>query len=140
VNVALLLTNLAATLFLTGNAWSLQWVQLPILLRGDYPELVGQLTLHRRLNSRLMGTPMTVEVLTAICLFFTPARGTILILATGALCVILYATSRYTRLHPRLRNGYDQISMKQMREWNFVRALSWTVRSALMLWIVAQRL
>ena len=64
---SILLTNLAATLFLTGLAWSLALVQLPILLRGDYPELARQLAMHRRLNSRLMIVPMSVEFATSVC-------------------------------------------------------------------------
>jgi hypothetical protein len=140
---ALLLANLAATLFLTGLAWSLALVQLPILLRGDYPELVRQLALHRRSNSRLMVLPMAVEFTTSVWLVVMPpaaAGRTLLGLGVGLVGIIGYATVWYSLLHRKLKRGYDRSTMDRMRMWNFVRTLCWTARSALLLWIVASRI
>jgi hypothetical protein len=135
-----LLANLASTLFLTGLAWSLAWVQLPILLRGDYPELVRQLALHRRLNSQLMVLPMVVEFLTTAWLVFAPPPGigrTPPVVGLGLVCVIGYATVWYSLLHRRLKSGYHKPTMDAMRTWNLVRTISWTARSALLLWMVS---
>ena len=132
-----------ATLFLTGLAWSLALVQLPILLRGDYPELLRQLAMHRRLNSRLMVLPMSVEAVTAAWLVIAPPAGigrVPLSIAVGLVCVIGYATVWYSLLHRQLRRGYNKPAMDRMRIWNWVRTLCWTVRSALLLWIVARRI
>jgi hypothetical protein len=139
---ALLLANLAATLFLTGLAWSLALVQLPILLRGDYSELARQLALHRRLNSRLMALPMSIEFATAAWLDFAPPGGTnrsLFSLGVGLVCVVGYATVWYSLLHRQLTRGYNRPAMDRMRMWNLVRTLCWTARSALLLWIVNQR-
>jgi len=139
---ALLLANLAATLFLTGLAWSLALVQLPILLHGDYPELVRQLALHRRLNSRLMVLPMSIEFATSAWLVFAPPSGTgrgLFGLGLGFVCVVGYATVWYSLLHRKLTRGYDKPAMDRMRLWNLVRTLCWSARSALLLWIVDQR-
>jgi len=136
---AILLANLAATLFLTGLAWSLALVQLPILLRGDYPELARQLALHRRLNSRLMIAPMSVEFATAVWLVFFPGAERVPFLAAlGLICVIAYATVRYSLLHRQLKRGYNKPAMDRMRTWNLVRTLCWTARSAILLWIAAR--
>jgi hypothetical protein len=134
-----LLANLASTLFLTGLAWSLAYVQLPILLRGDYPELVRQLALHRRLNSQLMVFPMAVEFLTAVWLAFAPPAAigrTPTAVGLGLVCVIGYATVWYSLLHRKLTRGYHRPTMDAMRTWNLVRTISWTARSGLLLWIV----
>jgi len=139
---ALLLANLAATLLLTGLAWSLTLVQLPILLRSDYPELVRQLALHRRLNSRLMVAPMSVEFATSAWLVFAPPSGTgrgLFGLGFGLVWVVGYATVWYSLLHRKLTRGYNKPAMDRMRMWNLVRTLCWTGHSGLLLWIVAKR-
>lgn len=141
MNGALLL-NLAATLFLTGLAWSLALVQLPILLRGDYPELAQQLAVHRRLNSRLMVIPMAVEAIMAVWLIVEPPAGIgrgLPGLAAALVCVIGFATVWYSLLHRKLRGGYNKPAMDAMRTWNLVRTVCWTGRSALLLWIVSRR-
>jgi len=127
VNSAVLLANLASTLFLTGLAWSLQLVQLPILLSGD----VSRLALHRRLNTRLMVLPMAIEFGTAAWL----ARTMPLIIAFLLWCVVGFATLRYTLIH---REGFAK--MNRLTHWNWVRTLCWTARSGILLWIVAGRL
>ena len=136
---SILLTNLAATLFLTGLAWSLALVQLPILLRGDYPELARQLAMHRRLNSRLMIVPMSVEFATSVWLVFFPGATRVpFLVALALICVIGYATVWYSLLHRQLKRGYNKPAMDRMRMWNLVRTLCWTARSGLLLWIAAR--
>jgi hypothetical protein len=141
LNIALL-ANLASTLFLTGLAWSLALVQLPILLRGDYPELVRQLAMHRRLNSQLMVIPMSVEFITSIWLIMVPPAGFgrgLMSVAAGLACVVGYATVWYSLLHRKLRRGYDKPAMDAMRTWNLVRTVCWTLRSVLLLGIISWR-
>ena len=137
---AILLTNLAATLFLTGLAWSLQLVQLPIMLQGDYPGLVRQLAWHRRLNSRLMVLPMSVEFLTAAGLLFSPIHRAALICAMVLWLAIGYATVWYMLGHHKLRRGYNPAAMNWMKRANWVRTVCWTARSVILLCIVWSRM
>ena len=131
----ILLTNLAVTLLLTGLGWSLQLVQLPILLRGDYPELSRQLALHRRLNTQLMVAPMALEFLTAVWL----ASSAALIVALLLWVPVGYGTVWYSLLHRSLQKGYNKPAMDRMKRWNLVRTLGWTARAAVLLWVVARR-
>jgi hypothetical protein len=135
VNSAVLLANLASTLFLTGLAWSLQFVQLPILLSGDDPELTSRLVRHRVLNTRLMVLPMALEFVTSAWLAWT-ARTALLLIAFLLWCVIGYATVWYSLLHRKPRTGLKKPAMDRLKRWNWVRTLCWTARSAILLWIV----
>jgi hypothetical protein len=118
---ALLLANLAATLLLTGIAWSLQFVQLP-LLRVDDAEP------HRRRNSALVAPIMAVETVTAALLLRDPSMPivTAFVLWIG----VAIGTAGYTLAHSRNRPGL-------LPRWNLVRALCWTARSAILLSICA---
>jgi hypothetical protein len=136
VNTAVLLANLASTLFLTGLAWSLQLVQLPILVSGDNPELTIRLMKHRGLNSRLMVLPMAVEFVTAAWLAWT-VRTAALWIALLLWCVIGYATVWYSLLHRKPRKGFQKPALDRLKRWNWVRTLCWTARSGILLWIAA---
>jgi hypothetical protein len=136
VNPAVLLANLASTLFLTGLAWSLQLVQLPVLTSGDNPELTLRLMRHRELNTRLMVLPMAIEFVTATWLAWT-ARTAPLIIAFLLWCVIGYATVWYTLLHRKPRRGFGKPVLDRVKRWNWVRTVCWTARSVILVCIVA---
>jgi hypothetical protein len=136
----ILLANLAAALFLTGLAWSLQLVQLPILLQGDYPGLVRQLALHRRLNSRLMVLPMSVEFVTAVGLLFSPVQRGAFLCALALWLPIGYATVWYMLGHHKLKRGYNQPAMDRLKRANWVRTVCWTARSVILLCTLTARL
>lgn len=133
---ATLLANLAATLFLTGIGWSLQLVQLPLLFRGDYPELVRQLALHRTLNSRLIALPMLVEFITAVWLVIEHPTSAV-IAALVLWLPVGYATVWYSLLHRQIKKGYNRAIMERMKLWNLVRTLCWTARAGILLWTIA---
>ncbi|MBZ5600983.1 MAG: hypothetical protein LAO79_01615 [Acidobacteriia bacterium] len=113
----IVLINLAATLFLTGLAWSLQFVQLEVL----QPE---QLALHRRLNSRLMIAPMAIEFVTAVWLACVEPR-TLPVAALVLWLAIAFATLRYSHASRAAR-------IADLKFWNALRTICWTARSLLL--------
>ena len=118
LTVAVPMVNLAATLFLTGLAWSLQVVQLPIL-RTD------QLAAHRRRNSLLMIVPMTIEIYSALWLAFLDQRWPPRIAAF--LCAVIgFATVRYSQASQRE-------NLSALKLWNAIRTASWSFRSVLLI-------
>ena len=120
------LVNLAATLFLTGLAWSMQVVQLRVL-RPD------QLPLHRTLNTRLMIAPMAIEFVTAAWLAIV--RPTPLLIAALVLWIVVaYVTLRYSLLRHEPR---QEAIIGRMRGWNLARTLAWSARSVLLLCILS---
>ena len=118
---AIFIANLAATLLLTGIAWSLQFVQLP-LLRSDDVES------HRRRNSALVAPLMAIETVTAALLLRDPSTAIIAAFVLWAGAAI--GTAGYTMAHSRNR-------IDLLPRWNLVRACCWTARSAILLSICA---
>ena len=117
----MLLVNFAATLFLAAVAWSIQFVQLPLLRPEDAAR-------HRRLNTQLVIVPMLIEAITTLWLVIdraTPATITGEILWLG----VAIGTIGYTLAHSR---G----ALAQLPRWNLVRALCWTARSAILISII----
>jgi hypothetical protein len=122
--LALLLTNLAATLLLTGIAWSLQFVQLPMLNESDAPR-------HRRLNTRLVTVPMIVEAVTAIWLFIR-YPSLLMTVAFAWWSIAAIGTGFYTWQHSR---PFDRASLLRM---NLVRSTAWTIRCAILIAAIMQ--
>jgi hypothetical protein len=140
----LLLANLAATLFLTGLAWCLQIVHLPLFEKVGKLDFAFYAASHRRRNSLLMSLPMLVEAASAGWLWWdTPAgplRGR-LFLALGLVLLIWIITfAIQIPQHAKLLGGYDEDVIARLRLWNWLRTLAWSARSAIMLWIIADRL
>jgi hypothetical protein len=136
VNSALLLANLASTLLLTGLAWSLQLVQLPILTTGENPELKVRLMRHRVLNTRLMILPMATEFASAAWLAWSVRTAPVLI-AFLLWLIIGYATVCYSLIHRKPGKDFQKLALDRLKQWNWLRTLCWTARSGILLWIVA---
>jgi hypothetical protein len=132
-----LLSNLAATLFLTGLVWELQVVQFPLMLRAgglDFPDYV---THQRRRNTLLMAPVMLIELVTGGWLLADdrdtfPAALLILIIWTVTFASIV-------PIHSKLVRGYDQRLLRTLIRRNWIRTACWSLRSAILLWIAARR-
>jgi len=117
----LLLPNLIATLSLAAIAWSLQFVQLPLLRPADAPR-------HRRLNTRLIVLPILVEAIATLWLLFSKPSPRILA-ATALWIGALIATAGYTFAHSRA-------ALHRLPRWNLARAVCWTLRSAILVSVI----
>lgn len=131
---AILLANLAATVFLTGLAWFLQIVHLPLLLQtspSSFPEYIRR---QRRRNTMVMVVPMTVELLATAWMWRVYA-------ATALEIVILVTTfGFYMPSHIRLTRGYDEAGIRRLIALNWIRTLSWTGRAAILWWTTSRQL
>jgi hypothetical protein len=133
----LLLTNVAATLFLTGVVWSLQMVQFPLMLSARGVDFTAYVRAQRTRNSILMALPMLVELITAIWLLTTPIPSRHLTNAMVLLAIIWIATfGAIAPQHSRIMRGYDEHAIRVLIRSNWIRTVCWTGRAGLMSWIV----
>ncbi len=126
----MLLTNVAATLFLTGAVWVLQVVQLPLFLETAHVDIAA----HRRRNTLLMTPPMIIEAVTAVLLFRIASSALILL-------VVIWAVT-FVKIIPLFRRleGNDRTAIKALMAWNWVRTGCWTMRAGILLWSIGDRL
>ena len=131
---AILLANLTATAFLTGLAWFLGIVHLPLMLRAG-PVMFSEYVLaQRRRNTLIMAIPMTVELLATVSMWR-------LYSATALEIVILIVTfAFYMPAHIRLTRGFSETGIRRLIALNWVRIISWTGRTAILLWTLAKLL
>ncbi len=134
----MLLLNLAATLFLTGVVWVLQVVQFPLMLRAGGLDFPGYVKHQRTRNTLLMAPVMLIEMVTAVWLLFDPRvpHRDALHAALLLLAIWIVTFASIIPIHSKLTRGYDERLIQTLLRRNWIRTLCWTLRSALLLWMV----
>jgi hypothetical protein len=140
---ALLLANLAATLFMTGVIWFVQVVHYP-LFDAVCGEFAAYHKRHSSLTTWVVGPPMLVEAATAaLLIFFAPSSVAPGMLWTGlALVVVTWISTAALQVpcHNLLAKSFASPCHKRLVITNWLRTAAWTTRSGLMLWIVGSSL
>jgi hypothetical protein len=133
----LLLTNLAATLFLTGLIWCLQMVQFPLMLRAGGFDFPGYVKQQRTRNTIVMAPVMLIEMVTAVWLLFddrVPHRDAFhAFLLLVVIWIVTFAS--IVPIHSKLGRGFDEAAIRVLIRRNWIRTMCWSLRSAILLWI-----
>lgn len=133
----LLLTHIAATLFMTGVIWFVQIVHYPLL------SLIGPVTFaaYERANiartAAVVGPVMILEALTAILLIARrPAKVRKAEAWLGAaLIAIIWGSTALAQfpIHEALIQGFDTELLRQLTLSNWLRTALWSARALLVL-------
>ena len=134
--IRILLANLVPAVFLAGIASYLQFVQLPLLREGN--DFRGYVESHRLRNTLLMALPMTVEIAAAAFLWWNSKDAISLVLLALAGAILLITFLGIAPGFHRLTKGYDRATVSRLLLCNGFRTAGWTVRSVILLWIVAR--
>ncbi|MEO8027278.1 MAG: hypothetical protein ABI823_12435 [Bryobacteraceae bacterium] len=136
-----LLTNLAATLFLTGLVWFVQVVHYPLYANVGAAEFATYETAHTRLTTYVVVVPMLVELVASGALLFFPpfgARPAVLWLL-AALTGIIWLSTVLIQIpqHDKLVSGFDLSAQQLLVSGNWIRTAAWTLRSGILLWLAS---
>lgn len=141
---ALLLAQLASTLFMTGLIWTIQVVHYPLFARVGAAQFQAYHASHTTLISLVVGVPMIVEALTTVGLLLSPLPGApawSVWLAAALLAVVWGATALLQiPAHDALSRGFDVSAHTALVLGNWLRTLAWSARSALLLWWLSRAL
>jgi hypothetical protein len=124
----LLLANLAATLFLTGLAWYMQLVHLPLAAEAG-------LRAQRKRNSLLMAGPMLIEAVTLLSLW-----RLLWLTAVPLVVVWLVTFGLYVPKYGQAIRTFDAQTARALVRIHWIRTICWTVRAGMVLWIVEDHL
>jgi len=139
-----LLVQLASTLPLVGLTWLIQIVSYPLFARVAAADFVDYHAAHSRLITFVVAPLMLAELAGAVALvnFGDPMvpRGAawlsaFLAAATWGLTMLVSVPQ-----HEVLAHGFDLRAHTLLVATNWLRTIAWTVRGALLLWLVARAL
>jgi hypothetical protein len=140
LSLLLLLLQLAATLYLVGLVWFVQWVHYPLFAGVGSEAFPAYEMAHMARTGPVVGPPMLVEAASAVALValrpagipvFAPWLG-VALLAVIWLSTLLLQVPR----HRELAAGFDRTAHRRLVATNWVRTLAWSLRGGLVLWLV----
>lgn len=137
----LLLAHFAATLFMTGVIWFVQIVHYPLFARVGIADFDSYADAHGRSTTQVVVVPMLVELVTGALLVLrrpehiaaTPALVGFVLLVVIWLSTFLLQVPQ----HNILDAGFDDAAHRTLIATNWARTAAWTLRSALVLWMLA---
>jgi hypothetical protein len=139
-----LLAHLAATLFLTGLIWFVQVVHYPLFGAVGPESFPAYQAAHQVRTSWVVVVPMLLELGTGLWLLLNPPAGTPRAgWAVGASLIAVIWLSTFllqVPAHTRLLGGFEASTHALLVGSNWIRALAWTARSALLLWLLDRQL
>lgn len=128
-----------ATLTMVGVIWMCQIAHYP-LLADVGAALPAYQARNVRLTTRVVGPPMLVELATAVAA--TIWRPTAIplwaALAGLALLAVIWVATWLLSVpnHERLGRGHDAAAHAALVRTNWIRTAAWTLRGALVLWML----
>ncbi len=141
---AILLIQLAATLFLTGLIWCIQIVHYPLF---DSVGDLGYTRYHKRHMRRItpiVFPPMLAELLTSASMFwFAPPHVPQWSIALGfSLVILIWLSTMLLQVpaHRLLEKQFARPAYVRLCRSNWIRTCAWTVRSALLIWMMWMQL
>ena len=134
------LAHIGTTLYLVGVIWLVQLLVYPSMANAGADGYAAYHNLHTSRITPVVAPAMIAELLTAIYLVFAPVEriassyfwiGLILVL-------IIWASTFFVQvpLHEKLARVFDSDIQKRLVLTNWLRTIAWSLRGALVLWMV----
>jgi hypothetical protein len=135
----LVVTHVAATLFMTGMIWTVQVLHYPLFAVVGVDRFVAYEAAHATRITAIIAVPWAVEVVTtAALLVSTPSGVSRWLVVTGAAMAaipVLVTVLLSVPAHAILNRGFDELAHRRLVRTNWLRTLGWTAHAAVALWI-----
>ena len=133
--------HLAVSFAMVGVIWVVQLVHYPLFAGVGADGWAAYERAHQQRITWLVGPLMLAELATAVLLVLDrPAAMPLAAAVTGAALVgAIWASTAFVQvpLHAALGGAFDAAAHSRLVGSNWVRTVLWTVRGALLAWIVA---
>ncbi len=138
----ILLTNVAATFYMTGLIWCIQIVHYPLFAQVGKEGFTAYEAAHSSLITPVVGLPMLIELATAgLLLFFrSPAIRLSEAIIGAVLVAVIWLSTMFLQVpqHGILSAGFDVAAHQFLVNSNWLRTVAWSLRGALALWMTAK--
>ena len=134
------LLHSGATLFLVGLIWTIQIVHYPLFAKVGEAGYAAYQTSHLSRITYVVAPVMVAELITAIYFVFASYDNinTKLFWFGFALVLIVWASTLFLQspVHGRLMEKFDADLINKLVLTNWIRTFVWTIRGALILWMI----
>ena len=134
------LIHAGATLFLVGLIWTIQIVHYPLFANVGAENYAAYQNLHMSRITYIVAPLMIAELAAAIYFVFVsyePLNPNYFRVGL-ALVLIIWASTLFLQspIHGKLAQGFDGDLVNRLVLTNWLRTICWTLRGALVLWMI----
>lgn len=134
------LIHAGATLFLVGLIWTIQIVHYPLFGSVGADDYAAYQTSHMSRITYVVAPVMLAELLTAFYFAFVSYEpiNPIYFRVGLAFVLIIWASTVFVQspIHGKLAQNFDAGLVRRLVLTNWIRTFLWTLRGALILWII----
>ncbi len=134
------LAHVGTTLYLVGLIWIVQSLVYPSMGLVGANGYAAYHNLHTSRITPVVAPAMIIELVTAIYFVYAPLEGIDYRYFWGGLTLVLiiWASTFFVQvpLHEKLAQRFDGEIQSSLVLTNWIRTFAWTLRGALVLWIV----
>lgn len=134
----LLKIHLFTSFYMTGIIWLVQVIHYPLFNLVSSNNWQDYHAKHIRGTSLVIAAPMFTELLSLCAIFYlAPAyRGHYLMLSSFFLLLIIWLTTFLISvpIHNQLALEFNQGSCKKLTQTNWIRTISWSLKSLILLY------
>lgn len=139
----LVITHVAATLFMVGLIWTIHVVHYPLFAEVGESTYVAYQAAHVDRIGMLLAVPWLLEGLTllgvlAMAVERRDLRIPALIGAIAMAAVLIISGFWSAPAHGELADGFDAAVHDRLMTANLIRTMAWTVCGASALWVMAR--
>jgi hypothetical protein len=136
-----LFAQLASTLPMTGLIWLIQVVSYPLFARAQGPGFAAYHEAHTRLIGWVVGPLMLIEVCASLAWLSSRDVGKPVAYVGLGLVLLAWGVTGLCSvpMHNALSHGFDVRAHAFLVNSNWGRTLAWTLRSALLLYVMWER-
>jgi hypothetical protein len=134
INHSVFIIHLSATLFMTGLIWIIQLLHYPSYHYIKIEKFSDYQRFHTNQITYIVGPMMLIEVFSGAYLTLQHNWSTIYTFNFIGLCILWLATLFFSiPAHNKLSLGFNPETVTQLVRTNWIRTLTWTIRSGLLL-------
>lgn len=121
--------HFAACAFLAGLIWTVQLILYPAFAYSDPRQFASLHAMHSSKITAVVGPAMTLELVTAIALFFQEMSHWIWSLNLASIVLIWLWTAFVSMpIHQGLSQGFELDRINRLVRTNWLRTIVWTLR------------
>jgi hypothetical protein len=143
MNLAALLVCVFSTFAMTGLIWLIQVVQYPLMSEVGEGAFVSYEQAHCQRITPVVLPLMTLELFSAAWLVWRPVTGCSVLLTVAFVAMLAVWASTFfiqVPVHNQLCVAFNAEQHRWLVQSNWIRTVLWTLRSGLMLWVLAGQL
>ena len=133
--------HFASTLFMTGLVWMVQIVHYPLFKQIRSEQFIDYESRHSKLITFIVAPVMSIELVSGIVLAisnYLDGPNYNLFFLSFIFLVLIWLSTIFIQIpqHRKLGAGYNALVIDKLVSYNWIRTISWSLRTLILIYII----